>query len=125
MMNLTPYFVYILKCSDNSYYTGVTNNLERRLYEHEHSTDPDSYTFNKRPLTLVFYEAFQDINQAIAFEKKVKGWTRKKKEALIERNWDKLKELAICRNFTSHVYHNKDNRTPFDYAQGDIIESLN
>ncbi len=120
-MNLTPYFVYILKCSDNSCYTGVTNDLERRLYEHEHSKDQDSYTFDKRPLILVFYEAFQDINQVIAFEKKVKGWTRKKKEALIEKNWDKIKELSVCRNTTSHLHY--ENRTPFDSAQGDTIAS--
>ena len=67
-MRLTRYFVYILKCSGNSCYTGVTTTLERPLYEHEHSKDQDSSTFAKRPLVLVFYEAFQNSNQAIAFD---------------------------------------------------------
>jgi len=86
------------------------------MYEHEHSADQDSYTFGRRPVTPVFYEAFQDINQAIAFEKQVKGWIRKKKEALMERNRDKLKELSVCDNATSHLNYE---RTPFGSAQGD------
>ena len=102
-MRILRYIVYIVKCSDDSYYTGITNSIERRIYEHNTSTDTSSYTFNKRPVTLVFYEAFKDVRQAIAFEKQVKGWSRKKKEALIENNWDKLKELAICKNSTSHL----------------------
>jgi len=51
---MNQYFVYILLCSDSSYYTGVTNNLDRRLYEHEAGFDPKSYTFKRRPLKLVF-----------------------------------------------------------------------
>lgn len=86
-MRIFNYFVYIVKCSDKSYYTGVTNNVERRVYEHNNSLDDSAYTFNKRPVELVFYQPFQDIKQAITFEKQVKGWTRKKKEALIEKNW--------------------------------------
>jgi len=81
---MNQYFVYILLCSDSSYYTGVTNNLDRRLYEHEASFDPKSYTFKRRPLKLVFQKIFTEVTQAIAFEKQVKGWSRKKKEALTE-----------------------------------------
>ena len=99
------YFVYILKCSDDSYYTGVTNNMERRLYEHQNGENPQAFTHNKRPVKLVLCEEYQDINQAIAFEKQIKGWTRKKKEAIIKGNWEKLKELAVCNNKSSH--HNK------------------
>jgi len=77
--------------------------LDRRIYEHNTSKDPSAYTFDKRPVVLVFYETFKDVHQAIAFEKKVNGWTRKKKEALIENNWDKLKDLAVCKNNTSHL----------------------
>ena len=84
---MKQYFVYILLCSDNSYYTGVTNNLERRIYEHENGLDPSSYTFKRRPLKLVFHEMFYDINQAIAFEKQIKGWRRAKKEAIINGDW--------------------------------------
>jgi putative endonuclease len=101
------YFVYILKCSDNSYYTGVTNNLERRFTEHEQGIDSECYTFLRRPLQVVFYQINNDINQAIAMEKKIKGWTRKKKEALIAERWNDLKELSICKNETSHMNYKR------------------
>jgi putative endonuclease len=107
------YHVYIVKCNDNSYYTGVTNNIERRFAEHQIGEDVKSYTYTRRPLTLVFCEDFSDINQAIMFEKQVKGWTRKKKEAIIANNWDKLKELSVCKNSS-----NFENRG-FDSAQPD------
>jgi putative endonuclease len=99
---MNNYYVYILKCSDNSYYTGVTNNLERRVIEHQEGLDKNSYTHNRRPVELVFYTSFTDINQAISFEKQVKGWSRKKKEAIINNNWEKLKPLSECKNSTSH-----------------------
>jgi len=101
------YYVYILKCSDNSYYTGVTNDIERRLNEHNFGLNKDCYTFNKRPLDLVFCTEFNDVNQAIAFEKQVKGWSRKKKEAIINDSWDDLKKLSECVNETSHKNFNK------------------
>jgi len=91
---MKQYFVYILLCSDNSYYTGVTNDLERRFYEHQNGTDPKSYTFKRRPLKMVFSEIFNDVNQAIAFEKQVKGWLRGKKEAIINGDWHLLPELS-------------------------------
>jgi putative endonuclease len=118
-MKLFGYFVYIVKCKDESYYTGITNDVERRVYEHNTSNDESTYTFDKRPVTLVFYEPFKDVNQAIAFEKQGKGWTRKKKEALIENNWNKIKELAICKNSTSYLEFKTKSEQPFDYAQGD------
>lgn len=58
-------YVYILKCSDDKYYTGITNDLERRLKEHEIGTDPESYTYNKRPVSLVYHEVFNNYNHAI------------------------------------------------------------
>jgi putative endonuclease len=85
--------LYILKCADGSYYTGVTNN-ERRLNEHENGDDPKSYTFNKRPVKLVFTEEFSDPHVAFAKEKQIKGWSRKKKEALIRGDWEELKRLS-------------------------------
>ena len=92
-------FVYILLCNDDSYYTGVTNDIDRRLHEHNHS-DNDSYTSKRRPLTLVYSQEFNDIRQAIALEKQIKGWTRKKKQALINEDWEKLKLLS--RNYTQY-----------------------
>jgi len=95
---MKQYFVYILLCSDNSYYTGVTNDMERRLYEHENALNPESYTCKRRPVKLVFQEDFDDIIQAIAFEKKVKGWNRAKKEAIIRGEWDLLPQLSVRKN---------------------------
>ena len=92
---MKQYFVYILLCNDGSYYTGVTNNMERRIYEHENAVNPGSYTCSRRPLKLVFCEAFNDVTQAIAFEKQIKGWNRKKKEAIIDDNWHLLPKLSL------------------------------
>jgi len=99
---MKQYFVYILLCRDGSYYTGMTSNLENRIQEHNIGYHPDSYTFDRRPIKLVYFEIFQDVKQAIEVEKQIKGWSRKKKQALINNNWDRVKELAICRNETSH-----------------------
>ena len=70
------YYVYILKCFDESYYTGITNHLEKRFNEHQFGFNMDAYTYKRRPLTLVFYQEFNVVLQAIYFEKKIKGWTR-------------------------------------------------
>ena len=99
------YYVYILKCSDNSYYTGITNNLEKRYNEHKFGKNRNCYTFKKRPLELVFNQEFNDVLQAIYFEKKIKKWTRVKKEALINDDWDMLQILAECRNATHYKYN--------------------
>jgi putative endonuclease len=92
---MNQYFVYILLCYDNSFYTGVTNDLERRIWEHENKIDPSSYTSKRLPIKLVFHESFPDINQAIAFEKQIKGWKRSKKEAIINGDWHLLPELSL------------------------------
>ena len=95
---MKQYFVYILLCSDNSYYTGITNDLERRLYEHQSGSDAKSYTYKRRPVKLVFHETFNEVLQAIAFEKQVKGWKRSKKEAIINGNWDLIIDLSKRKN---------------------------
>lgn len=88
------YHIYILQCSDNSYYIGVTNSLNKRILEHQEGKDNQSYTFNKRPLKLVFNAGFTDIEIAIAMEKKIKGWTRSKKECLIRGDFELLPALS-------------------------------
>ena len=95
----------VLQCSDDSYYTGVTNNLERRLKEHQEGIYSSSYTHSRRPVILKWYSEAISPNQAIALEKQIKGWTRRKKEALINKNWDKLKEYAECMNESSYKNH--------------------
>ncbi len=92
------YYVYILKCCDGSYYTGVTNNVEKRLAEHNSADSVTSYTSTRRPVELVYHQQFNDIMQAIELEKQIKGWSRKKKEALINEDWEKLKEYS--KNYT-------------------------
>lgn len=94
------YFVYILKCKDDSFYTGFTNNLDRRLYEHNAGLSKDSYTYDKRPVELVWYEMFTEPTQAILIEKKIKGWSRRKKQALIDEDWDKL--VKYSKNYTDY-----------------------
>ena len=88
------YSVYILECSDGSYYTGVTNDLERRLWEHNTGSNIGCYTYAKRPLKLKYYETSKHIKQAILREKQLKGWSRKKKEALFREDWEELKVLS-------------------------------
>ncbi|WP_422089908.1 GIY-YIG nuclease family protein [Tenacibaculum ovolyticum] len=88
------YYVYILKCSDNSYYTGFTSNLKQRLIEHKEGKHPESYTFKRRPLELVFYCEFTNAELAIEKEKQLKNWSKIKKEALINNEFEKLPNLA-------------------------------
>lgn len=88
-MNM-EYYVYVLRCSDGSYYTGVTNNYEKRLQEHQNGNDIKSYTFSRRPVRLVHLETFTEISWAIEREKQIKPWSRHKKEALIQENYQKL-----------------------------------
>ncbi|QRR03081.1 GIY-YIG nuclease family protein [Dyadobacter sandarakinus] len=97
-MHHKTYHVYILKCADDSYYTGVTNNLNFRFVQHNSGINPECYTYTRRPVELVFSYEFKYVNNAIAFEKQVKGWSRKKKEAIIKGNWEVLRELAECMN---------------------------
>ena len=87
-------YVYIIECSDKSYYTGVTNNLEDRFEQHVQGINRNCYTFSRRPLKLIFHELFNNPISAIAFEKQIKGWSRKKKEALINKNYELLKKLS-------------------------------
>ena len=94
MSKFHEYFVYILKCSDNTYYTGVTNNIERRFKEHQSGESKTSYTYSRRPLELVYYTSFNDVDNAILFEKRIKKWSRKKKEAAIKGEFEKLPNLS-------------------------------
>ena len=87
-------YVYILKCADGTFYTGVSSNLTQRLFQHETGYYPDCYTATRRPVELVFYAEFTDINLAIEKEKQIKKWSRAKKLALINDDFDVLPNLA-------------------------------
>jgi putative endonuclease len=88
------YCVYIVECSDTNYYTGVTNNIERRLWEHNNGENKLSYTYSRKPVVLKYCDRFTNIKDAIAWEKQIKGWSRKKKEALFNDDWEKIKQLS-------------------------------
>jgi predicted GIY-YIG superfamily endonuclease len=87
------FWIYIVKCSDGSYYTGHTDNLELRLAAH-HSGEFRSYTSNKRPVELVYAQEFPTRIEALQHERQVKGWSRAKKEALIRGDWKVLSRLS-------------------------------
>jgi putative endonuclease len=87
------YFVYIMTNKSRTLYTGVTNNLERRVYERKHKLLP-GFTSKYNITKLVFYEAGDDISVAIAREKQIKGWLRAKKIALIESMNPEWKDLS-------------------------------
>ena len=85
-MNLSHnYSVYILECSDGSYYIGVTNDLDRRLWEHNTGFDIGCYTYSKRPVKLKYYETTNDIKQAILREKQLKGCEEKRRKPCLKR----------------------------------------
>jgi len=103
------YFVYILLCSDNSYYTGLTDDLDQRYLHHQIGEYPTCYTFKRRPVTLKYFETIRLLDDALKREEQIKKWSRAKKKALIEANFDKLKSLATCFNFTHAKYKDVDN----------------
>lgn len=88
------FWVYILRCADNSYYTGHTDNLEQRIAQHHQGYFPTCYTYKRRPLELVFYQDFVTREEALTSERQIKGWSRKKKEAMMRGDWDEVSRLA-------------------------------
>lgn len=86
-------FMYILKCSNGHYYVGSTDDLEKRLEQHN-SGEGASYTKKHRPVKLVYFEEYQRIDDAFYREQQIKGWTRAKKEALIKNNAELLPSLS-------------------------------
>jgi putative endonuclease len=87
--------VYILLCSDGSYYTGITRrDVEERVSEHTQGLDPTCYTFPRRPVSILFSVSFERVDEAVSFERQIKGWSRAKKEALIRGEYEALPALA-------------------------------
>ncbi|HRN26182.1 MAG: GIY-YIG nuclease family protein [Ignavibacteriaceae bacterium] len=101
---MKDYFVYIVCCSEESYYTGVTNNIERRIAQHN-SGLIKGFTSKRLPVKLVFSERFSDVNDAIRLEKQIKGWSRIKKEALIEGNIELLVQLSNKKKKQDQMSH--------------------
>ena len=88
------YYVYILQCADGSFYTGATSDLYRRLYEHDTGAAHTAYTFSRRPVKLVWAQECTSRAEALRLEHQVKGWSRAKKEALIENDLEKVHEIV-------------------------------
>jgi putative endonuclease len=86
-------YMYILECSDGSYYVGSTKNLDLRLQQHEQG-EGANHTKRRLPVKLVYAEEFSRIDYAFNREKQVQKWRREKKEALIQGNLNKLPDLS-------------------------------
>ena len=106
------YYVYIMTNKSRTLYTGVTNNLERRVYEHKNKLVP-GFTQKYNITQLAYYEETNDIQVALAREKQIKGWLRSKKIALIESINPRWKDLSL------EWYISPEKERPFADAQGD------
>jgi len=91
---LKVYNVYILRCRDKTYYTGITSDLWERVEQYQSGKYNNSYTSSRRPIELVYYCEFTEPELAIEFEKRIKKWSQAKKEALINGEFEKLPNLA-------------------------------
>ena len=87
--------IYILRCADGSFYVGITRRpLEERFSEHVNGTFRGCYTYSRRPVVLTYSEFHERIAEAVATERRIKGWSRAKKEAYIKGDFDRLTQLA-------------------------------
>ena len=88
-----PFWLYMLRCCDGSYYVGHTDDLERRFAEHR-SGELGGYTSTRLPVELVFATEMPTREEALIREMQIKNWSRAKKEALIKSDWRRLRRLA-------------------------------
>jgi predicted GIY-YIG superfamily endonuclease len=93
------FYAYMLRCSDGLYYVGSTDDLEQRVAQHQSGRDPFCYTYKRRPVTLVWSESFTTRIEAKEAERQLKGWGKRKKKALMARDWEALQVLS--RNWQS------------------------
>jgi putative endonuclease len=107
-------YVYILECGDGSFYTGSTKNLKRRVWEHQNLLGAN-HTKKNQPVKLLYFEKFDRIDEAFYREKQLQGWSRKKKQALIDGNYSELNKFSECQNET---------HCGFDSAQPPFGKSL-
>ncbi len=124
---MRPFFAYMLRCSDGSFYVGHTDELERRVVQHQRG-EIEGYTSSRRPVALVWSEEFPTREEALLVELQLKGWTRAKKEALIRGDWGSIKALARGPDRSERTRRRDgSSSSPFDsgpaaggpYAQGE------
>ncbi len=92
--DVKDYYLYMLECDDASYYIGISNDPDRRVAQHNEGTDEPCYTYTRRPVRLVHASLFHEVTEPIAFEKRIKKWSRAKKRALIDGDIDALVRLS-------------------------------
>jgi len=98
------FWIYILRCADSSYYTGHTDNLEQRIGEHQNGLC-DGYTASRLPVELVFSQECTTREEALTAERQIKGWSRKKKEAMVCGDWVEVSRLAKCSDSDGALVH--------------------
>jgi len=86
---MKPFWLYMLRCADGSYYVGHTDDLEKRVAEHQAAAIP-GHTCARRPVSLVYAAEMVTRDEAIQRERQVKGWSRAKKEALVRGDWERV-----------------------------------
>lgn len=95
-------WIYIVECSDGSYYTGATTDLEQRIYDHNNGIY-DGYTSKRLPVRLLWSEEFVDIRDAAILERQIKGWTRAKKEALMSGDMKLLHRISVSTSTNERI----------------------
>jgi len=108
---MKTYYVYMLECCDGSYYIGVTNDISQRVLVHQKGFNKNCYTYFRRPVILKHYLTFEDINEAIFVEKKLKKWSRVKKLAYFKKDFDTLHNKSCCHNARSHKLRSSEDET--------------
>ncbi len=107
------FYMYILLCSDGSYYTGHTDQLEKRIEEHQAGVY-EGYTKSRRPVKIVFQQSFSTREEAFSAERKVKKWSKRKKEAMIQANWAEVSRLAKTKGHSLNLIKSNP---PSTYAE--------
>ena len=105
------FYVYMVRCSDGSFYTGHTDNLEQRLAAH-HAGEIPGYTQTRRPVHLAFFEELPTRLDALESEQQLKGWSKAKKGALSRGDWDAIVQLAKARGSTGSPRTGKGRAAP-------------
>lgn len=106
-------YVYILECYDGTFYTGSTIDLDKRMYEHQEGRGAN-HTKKRLPVKLIYYKEFATIGEAFRREKQIQGWSRDKKIALIDKNFEELTKLAECQNESHHKWFRLRSTTQSD-----------
>ena len=102
MVQLMSFWVYVLRCADGSYYTGHTDDLDCRMAQHEQGAIASCYTCKRRPVVLAFSQTFETREEALSSERQIKGWSRRKKEAMMRGDWLEVSRLSKASTGSVH-----------------------